>query len=120
MANSITLTLELPLSKNREPNGRHWSVQYTYKRAWALQAFATWCLSGSPRLDRVRITPIFYVKRKRDPDNLFGLAFKGIIDGLKGHLMPDDGPDYLALAEAIQIVDGKRPRLELVCEEVTK
>ena len=66
-----------------------------------------------PRFDAATITFRFCVWNLRDADNGNGVGIKGVIDGLKGNLMPDDSPKYLELAPDVCEVERGRQRLEL-------
>lgn len=107
----VLLVLPLPPSKNREPSHR-WA-RYRLKQEWEQFSYQAWLAAGMPRFDAVEITPRFCVWRLRDADNNNSLAFKGIIDGLKGRLVPDDSIQFLALAPDVCEVDRNAQRLEL-------
>ena len=113
MARTVTLVMDLPPSKNSEPNS-HWRSRQKCKERWAVHGWCAWVTTKDrPKFKKVSITPHFYVWALRDEDNLFGLAFKGIIDGLKGNLMPDDKPEHMTLEKPVQVVDRQHQRLEL-------
>jgi len=112
MAKELILVLPLPVSLNQERE-QHWFPQAERRSYWMENAWAAWCQAGYARFEAVEITPHFYVWNLRDEDNLSTRAMKAIIDGLKGHLIPDDSPKHLRLNRAEQHMDRKRPRLEL-------
>jgi len=110
----LILRLPLPPSRNRE-GSRHWAVGARLHNTWAETAFATWAAAGRKQFAAVKVEPHFYLGRIRDDDNAIGgMAFKGILDGLKGNLVPDDDPSHLALLPVRQeIVPERSRRLEL-------
>jgi hypothetical protein len=111
----LLLVVPLPPSKNREPSNR-WARQ-TLKKQFEKRSYDAWLLAGMPRFEAVTITLRFCVWNLRDADNGNGLGIKGIIDGLKGHLIPDDAPKFLELASDVCEVDRGCQRLELHIEE---
>lgn len=110
--NYVVLTVPLTHSKNREGSG-HWAGGYKIKKEYAKYAYEAWLCAGMPKFDAANVFPIFYVWSLRDEDNSNGVGFKGVIDGLKGHMIPDDSPKYLTLGLAMQQLDRKNMRLEL-------
>ena len=108
-----TLILPLPPTKNHEP--RNVYERQDVKNHWSNLASAAWIAAKRPYWNRVRVTPRVYCKRGRDVDNFFGCAIKGVIDGLKGRMMPDDRAEYLEIGEVEFIYDqpAKSYRLEL-------
>jgi hypothetical protein len=111
MVSEITITLPLPPSKNRI-TAMHWAARGRLKQEWAQTAYGCWLEAGRPKFQQATVYMVFFVAKLRDEDNLFSLAVKGIFDGLKGHLVPDDAPEYLAI-EHSQEIDRKNQRLEL-------
>jgi hypothetical protein len=111
----VILTLPLPPSKNRDRAHRY--SQRDSKRLYGRFAWEAWLAAGMPKFKAVTITPRFYCWSVRDHDNCIGQAFKGVLDGLKGHLVPDDSPTYLTLGAAECFVDRGRQRLELHIRE---
>lgn len=107
----VVLRLPLPPSMNDEPRNPH--ARDRFKNKWSEIAYEAWLEAQMPKFDRVLVRACFYVWNYRDEDNSQGLAFKGIIDGLKGHLMPDDSPRYMRLMPDCQAIDRKNQRLEL-------
>jgi len=107
----VVLTVPLPPSRNREPSNM-WALA-KLKKQFLEYAWQAWALAGCPRFESVRIEARFYLWNPRDADNSNGIAYKGVLDGLKGHLMPDDDPKHLALDPPIYTVDRKGMRLEL-------
>jgi hypothetical protein len=103
-------------SANREPSDR-WKRR-DYKNWWSREAYDAWLEARMPRFQAVEIQPVHYVYRERDEDNNSGLAMKGILDGLKGYLVRDDNPRLLRLLRAVQIVDRKNKRTELIVRPV--
>ena len=112
MAKELILVLPLPPSLNQE-KAQHWATKRHERRYWIYYAWATWCEAGYPKFEAVEVTPHFYVRNLRDEDNNGTRAMKAIIDGLKGHLIPDDSPKHLRLARGEQHIDRRNPRLEL-------
>jgi len=107
----VVLGLPLPPSKNREPSNR-WARR-KLKKEFEKSAYDAWCAAGMPRFESIVIVPRFCCWGERDQDNHNGVAFKGILDGLKGHLVPDDAPRYLELCEPECEIDRGLQRLEL-------
>lgn len=111
-----TYVLELPLvpSKNAEPRNTHEIGRM--RRHWSDLAVLAWSSARMPHFEQVKITPVFHCRRATDLDNLMGQAFKGVLDGLKGRLMPDDDPSHCQLG-APEIVIDKLDWMELRLEE---
>lgn len=108
---TFVLMLPLPPTKNDEPANK-WSRR-DMKNLWAQYAYHCWLAAGKPRFNRVETEFRFFVHNLRDGDNSNSLAVKGILDGLKGNLMPDDSPKYLKILSEIQTVDRDNQRLEV-------
>jgi hypothetical protein len=113
----LILTLPLPPSKNDEKKV-HWAAKQRNRTRWQTEAMVAWANAGRVKFSSCSITPVFYVWGIRDDDNCASLAFKAILDGLKGRLVPDDSPKYLALQRPEQHIDRKNPRLELHIQEI--
>lgn len=107
------LTLPLSPTKNHEPSNVF--EQRTLRNHWANLAVCAWIAAGRPCFARVEITLRFFCRRGRDRDNCYGQALKGIFDGLKGRLMPDDREDLLKTSEEFIYDQPRREwRLELL------
>jgi hypothetical protein len=113
----LILTLPLPPSKNSE-KAMHYRKRDRERDRWKLEAVVAWSNAGRVKMSACTIIPVFYVRNIRDDDNCSSLATKAIQDGLKGRLVPDDSPKYLALGRPEQHIDRKNPRLELRITEV--
>ena len=111
----VILTLPITPSKNREP--QCWQPRMVLKRVWAKNSYDAWLCAGRPKFEAVTILSVFYCWSERDHDNCIGMAFKGVLDGLKGNLVPDDSPEYLKLLAPECRIDRKRQRLELHIRE---
>lgn len=107
------IVMILPLSPSKNQESWDAKARRAIKHTFARHAYDAWLCSGRPHYERVRITPVYYVWNLRDEDNYNGIAFKGVLDGLKGWLMPDDSPRYLDLQPEECLVDRKCMRLEL-------
>lgn len=108
----LLLVLPLPASRNAEP--RYWAEVMRLRRHWSDLAVIAWADAGSPTASYISIHPTFVTKRKIDIDNLIGSnAVKGVLDGLKGRLVPDDNPDYLSIGRPI-VMHGTSQRMELL------
>lgn len=111
---SMRLDFQLPPSMNREPS--HWAERYKLKELWMRDAFLIWYQLGRVTMQRCTIKPIFYFpdKRRRDTHNyLGGIAMKGLIDGLVGHLIPDDDHTRLRWLEPLVLKGPARMILEI-------
>ena len=132
----MTLFLPLPPSPNRTPTG-HWAVRHRAKRDYQLECWVAAYdraipPSGEDIPRKVEVSAVFYVKRKRDEDNLTA-SLKWTLDALKwnqpSHAWKrgigdqrayffDDDPDHLTLGSVTQHTDRKAPRVELTIAEI--
>ncbi|MCE5200236.1 hypothetical protein LLG39_14815, partial [bacterium] len=85
------------------------------KQDWESYAFSAWLLAGRPKFDTVDVYPVLFYgcRRFRDDDGAVGHRMKGILDGLKTHLVQDDNSELLTLHTAEMLIDKSYPRLEL-------
>lgn len=110
-AEGCILVLPLPPTKNHEPRDVH--ERNRMQQHWQTLSQTAWMLAGRPRFDAVEIRPIFHVRHpNRDDDGCIGFAWKGLQDGLRRCLVPDDNPRHLHLL-AVEFVVSKQPRVEL-------
>lgn len=113
------LTLTIPgasLPSWNEIMRMHHHAQHSVQQSWM------WCVAGiidpdSPRFDQpVTITVTSYQKgRLIDPDNLYA---KGIIDGIKSRMFPDDSPRWVDSVTLRSRKDKADPRVEIEIAEV--
>lgn len=131
---TITLVGERPKSWNLVYSGQHWShraaeakrvhsevkasiptVKMVLRDNYSGQRLQTTTLDPNPFTTAVDITITAYFKsRPLDADNI---ASKFYIDGLKGWLIKDDSPEYVASVTTRSRVDAKNPRVEIAIEE---
>ncbi len=114
----LLLVLPIPPSRNAEP--KHWAARQDMKCFWSVSAYDAWLAARMPRMKQVQICPVYFHRggRGRDHDNYVNLATKGVLDGLKGHLVTDDNSELVTLQAAEFLVDKGAPRLELHVMEV--
>ncbi|MCE5200547.1 MAG: hypothetical protein ABFD54_14970 [Armatimonadota bacterium] len=113
------LLLPLPPSKNDE--SKDINALDKLKQYWEELSWHAWLAAGRPRFKQVTVQPIFYVIQERDYDNCMSTSYKGLQDGLKGKLVPDDSPQYLQLLKIKQVkVPRGEERLELVVKDLAK
>ena len=112
------LIIPLPASKNAEP--ANVNARDRVKKEWENYSFYAWAKAGRPRCSRVEVFPVMFcrVRRDRDDDGAVGLRMKGIIDGLKTHLVPDDNSEMFTLHTVEFSLDRGYPRLELHVREI--
>lgn len=136
----IRLVLPLPDSLNRWP--KHPMAEHAAKRKYQKQLWPLACSQAKPSHEppeQVRISSTFYVRNIRDHDNLKG-SLKWVLDALKlkqkitsyeglrwrsgiadeKGFFVDDDPKHCIVADPIQNLDRKDPRLELVIEALPK
>jgi hypothetical protein len=129
----MRLVLPLPDSLNRWPKSA--MAEHAAKRRYQREVWVKACAQHKPTHEppaHVVIRASFYLRNKRDEDNLKG-SLKWVLDALKqrqtGKLdwrmgiadekgfFIDDDPARLTVAEPEQVIDRKEPRLILEIEE---
>ena len=122
----ITIALSLPtppMMKHVHAKG-HWRARYAAthpaRRGAYLCAVAALGRSEPPRWKRARFVYNFYWgdARSRDPSNALA-ACKAYQDGLADAGIVEDDRGVFPAVGAWEI-DRERPRLEIVCEEVSE
>jgi hypothetical protein len=133
----VRLVLPLPDSVNAWPRSK--MALHHVKMRYQLEAWVAACSQCRPTHEPpsfVAMNATFYIRNKRDEDNLKG-SLKWVCDALKqaqvrdeygrvkwragvadekGYFVDDD-PKHLTIAEPAQHVDRKNPRLEIELTE---
>lgn len=112
---SVILVMAVPFSNNSEPS--HPMAKYKYREWWQAEAKKAWENAGSPVMTFavLAMTFVFPDRRRRDFTNYCGsYGIKGILDGIKERLIPDDSSEFLELGRVRFRTDKTRPRLELL------
>ena len=115
--NLLIIPGELPdLNATVKKSKSHWSKYSEEKRAWTVGIALI--AKRLPKMQRVSLKFMWYMKDKRkDPDN-FVFAKKHIIDGLvKAGVIPNDGWNEIASFSDSWAVDKKNPRVEVEIEQ---
>ena len=120
---SVRLTLQLPA--NRANAREHWAATHGHRRAYKEQAYLDlYHQLGPPRqvknrIDPAIVTATLYVWSIMDDDNAVA-RLKWPLDALVtfGILQDDRRPHCQLAGIPEQVIDRKRPRVELVIEEM--
>ena len=114
-----TLTLTIPgasLPSWNEIMRMHHFGQHSVHQSWVAVVISV-IDPYSPRFDKpVEICITSYQKgRLIDPDNIYA---KGVIDGIKTRMFPDDSPKWVDSVTLRSRKDKARPRVEIHITEV--
>lgn len=116
----VILEMSLPVSKNEEP--AKIKARDLRKKEWQDHAIEAWMAAGMPRMKKAEVTLRYFFPgtNARDFDNYIGLAVKGIMDGLKRCILPEDNSRVVTRLSIEFEYEADRPRLEVHLRSVER
>lgn len=117
MTTHLTLTITgVSLPSWNEIMRMHHHGQHGVQQSWMLSVISVIDPDSAGFVNPVDICVTSYqAGRLIDPDNLY---VKGVIDGIKSRMFPDDSPKWVDSVKLRSRKDKANPRVEIVIESV--